>query len=101
MTTWASTGIEGLDEILCGLKKGDNVVWQVDRIEDYKRFVTPYVARAVQDGRNIVYLRFAKHKTLVENQPNVTTYYLDAETGFEAFTTKVHTIISQEGRETY
>ncbi|HUU15703.1 MAG TPA: PEP/pyruvate-binding domain-containing protein [Sedimentisphaerales bacterium] len=101
MTAWASTGIEGLDEILCGLKKGDNIVWQVDRIEDYQRFVTPYIARAVQDGRNIIYLRFAKHKPLVENQPNVTTYYLDAETGFEAFTTKVHNIISQEGRETY
>ncbi len=101
MTAWASTGIEGLDEILCGLKKGDNIVWQVDRIEDYQRFVIPYVARAVQDGRNIVYLRFAKHKPLVENHPNVTTYYLDAETGFEAFTTKVHNIITQEGKETY
>jgi len=101
MTAWASTGIEGLDEILCGLKKGDNVVWQVDRIEDYQRFVTPYVARAVQDGRNVVYLRFAKHKPLVENQPDVTTYQLDATSGFETFTTKVHTIISQEGRETY
>jgi len=101
MTAWASTGIEGLDEILCGLKKGDNVVWQVDRIEDYHQFVAPYVARAVQDGRNIVYLRFAKHKPLVENQPDVTTYQLDATSGFEAFTAKVHTIISQEGRETY
>ncbi len=101
MTAWASTGIEGLDEILCDLKKGDNVVWQVDRIEDYRRFVTPYVTRAVQDGRNIVYLRFAKHIPLVEDQPDVTIYQLDATSGFETFTTKVHTIISQEGRETY
>ncbi len=101
MTAWASTGIEGLDEILCDLKKGDNIVWQVDSIEDYRRFVSPYVARAVQDGRNIVYLRFANHKPLVENQPDVTTYQLDATSGFEAFTTKVHTIITQEGRDTY
>lgn len=101
MTAWASTGIEGLDEILCDLKKGDNIVWQVDSIEDYRRFVSPYVARAVQDGRNIVYLRFANHKPLVENQPDVTTYQLDAASGFETFTTKVHTIITQEGRDTY
>ena len=101
MTAWASTGIEGLDEILCDLKKGDNIVWQVDSIEDYRRFVSPYVARAVQDGRNIVYLRFANHKPLVENQPDVTTYQLDATSGFETFTTKVHTIITQEGRDTY
>jgi hypothetical protein len=101
MAAWASTGIEDLDEILCDLKKGDNVVWQVDRIEDYQQFVTPYVARAIQDGRNIVYFRFAKHKPLVENQPEVTTYQLDAARGFETFTTQIHTIISQEGRETY
>ena len=101
MTAWASTGIEGLDEILCDLKKGDNIVWQVDSIEGYRRFVTPYVARALQDGRNIVYLRFANHKPLVENQPDVTTYQLDATSGFETFTTKVHTIITQEGRDTY
>ena len=35
MTAWASTGLEGLDKILCDLKKGDNVVWRVDSVEDY------------------------------------------------------------------
>ena len=25
MTAWASTGLKGLDKILCDLKKGDNV----------------------------------------------------------------------------
>jgi len=29
MTAWASTGLKGLDKVLCDLKKGDNVVWQV------------------------------------------------------------------------
>ena len=41
MAAWASTGLKGLDDVLSGLNKGDNVVWQVDSIEDYKRFVTP------------------------------------------------------------
>ena len=36
MTAWASTGFEGLDKALCDLKKGDNVVWLVDSIEDYR-----------------------------------------------------------------
>jgi len=101
MAAWASTGIDGLDEILCDLKKGDNVVWQVDRIEDYQRFVTPYVDRAMQDGRNIVYMRFARHKPLIENQPSVSVYQLDANSGFESFSTQVHTIISHEGNEVY
>ncbi|MHC4741984.1 MAG: PEP/pyruvate-binding domain-containing protein [Planctomycetota bacterium] len=101
MTAWASTGLEGLDKILCDLKKGDNVVWQVDSVEDYGRFVAPYVSKAVKDGRNVVYMRFARHEPLIEDKPEVQVYQLDAETGFEAFSTQVHAIISQEGREAY
>jgi len=101
MTAWASTGLEGLDNILCDLKKGDNVVWQTDSVEDYGRFVLPYVSKALQDTRNVVYMRFARHKPLVEERPDITVYQLDAETGFEIFSTQVHAIISQEGKETY
>ena len=101
MAAWASTGLKGLDEILCDLKKGDNVVLQVDSIEDYRHFVTPYMTQALKDKRNIIYMRFAQHKPLVENQANVTVYQLDAASGFETFSRQVHTIISQEGREAY
>jgi hypothetical protein len=101
MAAWASTGLKGLDGILCDLKKGDNVVWQVDSIEDYSHFVTPYINKALEDKRNIVYMRFAQHAPLIENQPSVTVYQLDAKGGFESFSTQVHTIISQEGVETY
>ncbi|MBN1806592.1 MAG: PEP/pyruvate-binding domain-containing protein [Sedimentisphaerales bacterium] len=101
MTAWASTGLKGLDEILCDLKKGDNVVWQVDCIEDYSRFVAPYVKKALEDKRNVVYMRFAQHRPLIENQPDVTVYHLDANGGFESFSTHVHAIISQEGTEAY
>ena len=101
MTAWASTGLSGLDEKLCDLKKGDNVVWQVDCIEDYSRFVNPYIKKALEDERNIVYMRFAQHRPLIENQPNVTVYQLNAKSGFESFSTHVHAIISKEGTEAY
>ena len=101
MMAWASTGLEGLNNILCDLKKGDNVVWQVDSVEDYGRFVQPYIRKAIQDQRNVVYMRFAQHKPLVENQSNITVYELEAEAGFESFSTQVHAIISREGRESY
>ena len=48
MVERASTGIESLDAVLTGLQKGDNVVWQVDSVEDFAVFVTPYVERAAQ-----------------------------------------------------
>ena len=101
MTAWASTGLKGLDAALCDLKKGDNVVWQVDSIEDYSHFVEPYVNKALQDKRNIVYMRFGRHRPLVESQPCVKTYQLDARGGFETFSTQVHSIISKEGTEAY
>ncbi len=101
MAAWASTGLTGLDEILCDLKKGDNVVWQVESIEDYQRFVTPYLDRAIQDGRKVVYMRFARHKSLIDKQPGVSIYQLDADSGFESFSTQVHSIISREGTEVY
>jgi hypothetical protein len=101
MAAWASTGLKGLDNTLCDLKKGDNIVWQVDSIEDYSHFVMPYINKALEDKRNIIYMRFAQHKPLIENQPGVTVYQLDAKGGFESFSTQVHAIISQEGIETY
>jgi hypothetical protein len=101
MTAWASTGLKGLDKIICDLKKGDNIVWQVDGIEDYSHFVMPYVNKALEDKRNIVYMRFAQHRPLIENQPAITVYQLDAKSGFESFSTQVHTIISRHGIEAY
>lgn len=98
---WASTGLAGLDKLLCDLKKGDNVVWQVDSVDDYRHFLNPYVAKALQDKRNIVYMRFAQHPPLIENQPKIKVYQLDAEGGFEGFSKSIHTIISKEGREAY
>lgn len=101
MAAWASTGLNSLDKIICDLKKGDNVVWQVDSIEDYGHFVKPYIKKALADKRNIVYMRFAQHKPLIENQPDITVYQLDAKGGFESFSTQVHSVISQEGTEAY
>lgn len=96
-----STGLPGLDEILQNLRKGDNVVWQVDDIKDYKHFVDPYVKRALKDKRNLVYIRFAKHPPVISAQKKVKVYKLDADTGFETFTKQVHEIIAREGLEAF
>ncbi len=98
MAELESTGLKDLDEILNHLRKGDNVVWQVDKIDDFRNFVTPFVTQAKQDGRKVVYMRFAKYKPLVKPAPNVRIYDLDADSGFEKFSTQVHNIISNEGK---
>jgi len=99
--TRVSTGIPGLDSILDGLRIGDNVVWRVDSIADYKAFVTPYVRQALGDGRRVVYMRFGRHEPLVASAPNVVTYQLDAVQGFESFASRVHAIATAEGRHAF
>ena len=45
-------GISGLDEILRGLLPGDNIVWQVNSIEEYRYYVDFY-AHAAENARSI------------------------------------------------
>jgi hypothetical protein len=96
-----STGINGLDEILNSLRMGDNVVFQVDDITDYKRFVDPYVNTALSRGQQVVYMRFAGHAPLFESKQNIKTYKLNANSGFEAFSSQVHNIVHDEGRDVF
>ena len=97
-STIVSTGIEGLDAILDGLRIGDNVVWRVDDIEDYRRFVEPFVAAASAQGRQIIYLRFGQHDALVPDGPGIRTVRLEAQGGFESFTVQVYQLITDHGR---
>lgn len=93
-----STGLQGLNEILDSLRIGDNVVWRIDSIADYRAFVTPFVRASLQEGKRVVYMRFGRHEPLVQPAPNVVTYKLDALRGFESFASRVHAIITEEGR---
>jgi hypothetical protein len=49
-----TTGLKGLDDICNGLRLGDNVVWQVDSIEDYRLFLIPFAEKAIADGDRLV-----------------------------------------------
>lgn len=94
---YVSTGLPGLDQVLQGLRLGDNVVWQVDDLDDYRRFVKPYLEQAKADKRRIVYIRFAQHPVVVAEDPGIKKYQLDAATGFESFSKQIHDIITKEG----
>ncbi|NTW77729.1 MAG: phosphoenolpyruvate synthase, partial [Syntrophaceae bacterium] len=96
-----STGIKGLDKTLNYLQMGDNVVFTVENIEEYKTFVNPFVKNALEKGKRVVYMRFATHAPLLETTGKVIVYELNANTGFESFSTQVHNIIKQEGRDVF
>ena len=96
-----STGIKGLDDILHGLILGDNVVWQVDNIDDYREFALAFAKQALVEKKRLVYIRFASHPDLFQKDSGVKTYELDASEGFEPFSARIHNIAKQEGEGVY
>jgi hypothetical protein len=96
-----STGIKGLDDIITGLRLGDNVVWQIDDINDYIDLVKPFVQQALKEKKKVIYIRFAAHKELLKPAKNIKRYELNDHAGFEPFTTKLNNIITQEGEGAY
>ncbi|HEY3278669.1 MAG TPA: PEP/pyruvate-binding domain-containing protein [Syntrophorhabdaceae bacterium] len=96
-----STGLEGLDQVIDGLRIGDNVVWQVDRVEDYADFVAPFVQHATGEGKRVVYIRFARHDPLIPDDGTAAVYTLDATGGFESFSAEVNAIATREGQDVF
>lgn len=93
-----STGLPGLDQVLDGLRIGDNVVWRVTDLDDYRRFVTPFVASATAAGRQIIYLRFGQHEPLLAPAPGIRVIEVDARDGFESFTARIWELVETWGR---
>ena len=94
------SGIPAMDQALDYIRLGDNVVLQVSRMEEFCFFVEPYVRQAKEDGRNLIYFRFAGHAPLVKEE-DAKRYCLDPGEGFEQFTVKVHRIIEKEGYDAF
>ena len=93
------SGIQALDEVLHGIRLGDNVVWQVDSLEDYRYFAEPFAEAAIVAGRRLVYLRFASHPPVLAPRPGMETIELDPSLGFDYFTREVHLLIEAQGPE--
>lgn len=93
----ASTGITGLDRILDDLRWGDNVVWQVDRIEDYAYFARKFAAKAVVEDKPLIYFRFGAHPPILEPGPGVKIIPVDPAGGFESFSATIREVATQAG----
>ena len=96
-----STGMKGMDDVIAGLRAGDNIVWQIDDIKDYIDLIVPFIRIALKEKKKVVYIRFASHKELIRPAASVKRYELNANAGFESFTTNVNNIITREGEGAY
>lgn len=95
------TGMPRLDEVLDGLRLGDNVVWQVDTVEEYAPFVDAFRASSLAAGRTLVYFRFARHAELIPPGCGAQVHVLNPEVGFETFTAEIRRVIGQAGPGAY
>lgn len=95
------SGIPEMDKALDNIRLGDNVVWRVDCLSTFQLFVEPYVKQAVKDGRNVIYIRFASHDPLIEEQSGVKIVPVKLSHRFETFTVEIHNLIEKEGKEAF
>ncbi|MDD2901972.1 MAG: PEP/pyruvate-binding domain-containing protein [Syntrophales bacterium] len=92
------SGIPALDDILGGLRLGDNVVWQVDGLHNYLKVALPFVRQALQDGRTVIYVRFDPHYCVLEPLSGYLTTEIDPRPGFDSFSSQVNKIIEEQGK---
>lgn len=95
------SGIPEMDQALDNIRLGDNVVWQVTNLEEFRYFVNPFVKQALADKRNLIYIRFASHEPFVEKQEGVKVYEVELSHKFETFTATIHHIIEREGYDAF
>ena len=96
-----NSGIASVDKLLDHIRLGDNVVWQVNNLEEFKFFAVPFARQAIADGRNLIYIRFAKHEPILEPQPGLKIFEFDPDVGFELFTVAIYNRITQEGKDAF
>ena len=97
----ASTGLIGFDKVIDDLRLGDNVVWQVNSVSEYRKMVDLYVNQALLENRRLVYVRFGIHESIVDDSPDIKTYHVNPKKGFESFATEVHNLVANEGRKAF
>ena len=95
------SGFPQMDEILHHIRLGDNVVWQVSDVDEFRLFAEPFARQAVKDGRNVIYIRFAQHEPVLKDLSGIKVREFNPDEGFEAFTVKIHEEITEQGRDAF
>lgn len=95
------SGIENMDKAFDNIRLGDNVVWEVTNLDEFRIFLNPYVEQAIKDGRNLIYFRFASHEPLVEEREGVKVIPVELSHRFETFTVEIHKLIEKEGYDAF
>lgn len=95
------SGLEGLDNAIDHFRYGDNIVWEIGDIENYRFFTCPFIDKSLADGNNVVYFSFGRHESICDSGQGLKIIDLDIDKGFEQIAMEVYDIIDSEGNETH
>ena len=95
------SGIPAMDAALDNIRLGDNVVWRVSSLEQFRAFARPFAEQAIRDGRKLIYVRFAEHEPLLEPMQGLRIVHMKLTHLFETFTIDIHHLIEQEGWDAF
>lgn len=95
------SGIPMMDEALQFIRLGDNVVWQVPSLYEFRVVAERFADQAIADGRNLIYIRFAEHKPILTPREGLRIEHVELSHRFEDFTVNIHNLIEREGYDAF
>ncbi|MBP5200975.1 MAG: hypothetical protein J6Z82_10065 [Schwartzia sp.] len=96
-----NSGINDMDSALDYIRMGDNVVWQVSSLDEFRVFAGAFAAQAVKDRRNLIYIRFAGHEPILQPMKGLKIVNMELSHLFETFTINIHNLIADEGKDAF
>ncbi len=95
------SGIPEMDRALDNIRMGDNVVWRVSSLDQFRELARPFALQAIRDGRDLIYVRFAGHEPVLEPMEGLKIVPMELSHLFETFTIDIHNLIEREGRDAF
>ena len=95
------SGIPMMDEALQYIRLGDNVVWQVPSLDEFRYVAEKFANQAIADGRNLIYIRFAEHEPILTPREGLKIEHVELSHRFETFTVNIHNLIEREGYDAF
>ena len=95
------SGIPMMDEALQYIRLGDNVVWQVPSLDEFRYVAEKFANQAIADGRNLIYIRFAEHEPILTPREGLKIEHVELSHRFETFTVNIHNLIEREGFDAF
>ena len=95
------SGIPMMDDALQYIRLGDNVVWQVTNLDEFRVLAERFADQAIADKRNLIYIRFAEHEPILTPREGLKIEHVVLSHRFETFTVDIHNLIEREGRDAF